>query len=175
MTYTYSHLHSGVNNHGDLHELQTRYFVDEVCKIEGDSNVKVAMEIYKKNVLFERACSKTILNPRKPIVRGYRRHGCFQLQFFVLSTNTNYMKRAFESFVVMFLLIHVHVSAVSKITCRIPEEIPDAEPMSILKNTYNVGENVTYKCRTGLEEEVRTCLSDGTWSGAAFVCGSKLT
>ena len=34
------------NNHGDLHELQIRYFVDEWCKIEADGNVKVAMEIY---------------------------------------------------------------------------------------------------------------------------------
>ena len=41
------HLYNEVNNHGDLHELQTRYFVDDRCKIEADSNVKVAMEIYK--------------------------------------------------------------------------------------------------------------------------------
>ena len=46
MPCAHSHLHNGVNNHGDLHELQTQYFVDEWCNIEADSNVKVGMEIY---------------------------------------------------------------------------------------------------------------------------------
>ena len=46
MMCAHSDLHNGVNNHGDLHKVHARYFVDEWCKIEADSNVKVAIEIY---------------------------------------------------------------------------------------------------------------------------------
>ncbi|XP_048761811.2 uncharacterized protein LOC125670607 [Ostrea edulis] len=60
---------------------------------------------------------------------------------------------------------------VGKVKCKASADVDDAKPTEPLKTEYKVGDNVTYKCKEGLEKEIRQCLSDGTWSGGNFVCG----
>ena len=63
--------------------------------------------------------------------------------------------------------------SVTKIKCLTPPELEDAKNMGKLRKRYKVGEIAMFKCNTGIEEEERVCLSDGSWSGGNFVCGSK--
>lgn len=62
---------------------------------------------------------------------------------------------------------------VGKVKCKASADVDDAKPTEPLKTEYKVGDNVTYKCKEGLEKEIRQCLSDGTWSGGNFVCGRE--
>ena len=60
--------------------------------------------------------------------------------------------------------------------CREPGTLPDAYIVQSAgqsassSGSYNVGDSVTYKCRTGDETLQRTCMSDGEWSPAGYVC-----
>ncbi|KAJ8305874.1 hypothetical protein KUTeg_016419 [Tegillarca granosa] len=45
--------------------------------------------------------------------------------------------------------------AVSNVQCGAPDDVLDSTPMEALKQVYNVGDEVTYKCNTGTEKEIR--------------------
>ncbi|XP_061168908.1 uncharacterized protein LOC133178176 [Saccostrea echinata] len=60
---------------------------------------------------------------------------------------------------------------VGSVRCLKPT-IPSDSTSETLKETYFVGETVVLTCRTNnFEKQTITCLADGTWSGAGFVCG----
>lgn len=67
----------------------------------------------------------------------------------------------------------INCISVTTVQCGTPGDVLDSTPVEDLKQTYNVGEEVTYKCNTGTEKEIRRCQPDGTWSMIGFVCGRK--
>ncbi|ESO84537.1 hypothetical protein LOTGIDRAFT_236211 [Lottia gigantea] len=62
----------------------------------------------------------------------------------------------------------------SEVHCPAPEKLDDSTNDGV-KDQYGVGERVVYSCTTGYDTMTRTCLSDGTWSHAGFVCGGCRT
>ena len=70
--------------------------------------------------------------------------------------------------------------SLSDATCREPGTLPDADIVqpagqsASSSRSYNVGDSVTYKCRTGEETLQRTCMSEGEWSPAGYVCSGLL-
>lgn len=56
-------------------------------------------------------------------------------------------------------------------TCGVPNSLPDASILGTVQSTYLQGASVTYKCNTGNETAVSTCMSDGQWSATGYVCG----
>ena len=39
--------------------------------------------------------------------------------------------------------------------------------------TFNQGDKVIYKCKTGSEILTRVCTSEGQWTQGGYVCGGK--
>ncbi|XP_071078434.1 uncharacterized protein [Haliotis cracherodii] len=57
-------------------------------------------------------------------------------------------------------------------TCSAPDDVADADPVTMLSSSYNLGDTVQFKCKSGSDTLTRTCLTDGTWSPGGYVCGS---
>ncbi|XP_048242800.1 uncharacterized protein LOC124119955 [Haliotis rufescens] len=57
-------------------------------------------------------------------------------------------------------------------TCSAPNVAADADPVTTLNCSYNPGDTVQFKCKSGTDTLTRTCLTDGTWSPGGYVCGS---
>ena len=76
----------------------------------------------------------------------------------------------------VFCDVYTHTFS-SDETCGEPGTLPDADIVQSARQSassfggYDVGDSVTYKCRTGNETLQRTCMSDGEWSPAGYVCG----
>ena len=72
------------------------------------------------------------------------------------------------------------LTSLSDATCGEPDTLPDADIVqpadqsTSASGNYNVGDTVIYNCRTGDETLQRTCLSDGDWSPAGYVCTGML-
>ncbi|XP_046557837.1 uncharacterized protein LOC124267050 isoform X1 [Haliotis rubra] len=57
-------------------------------------------------------------------------------------------------------------------TCSAPDDVTDADPVTTLSSSYDVGDTVEFRCKSGSDTLTRTCLTDGTWSPGGYVCGS---
>ncbi|XP_067669831.1 uncharacterized protein [Haliotis asinina] len=57
-------------------------------------------------------------------------------------------------------------------TCSAPDDLPDADPVTTLRSSYDVGDTVEFRCKSGSDSLTRTCLTDGIWSPGGYVCGS---
>ncbi|XP_048244770.1 uncharacterized protein LOC124121271 [Haliotis rufescens] len=57
-------------------------------------------------------------------------------------------------------------------TCSAPDVVADADPVTTLSSSYDLGDTVQFQCKSGTDTLTRTCLTDGTWSPGGYVCGS---
>ncbi|XP_005088874.2 uncharacterized protein LOC101856539 [Aplysia californica] len=58
----------------------------------------------------------------------------------------------------------------STVSCSPPDPLPDGAVVGTLKDSYSMGEIVTYQCDKSNMTQERTCLSNGMWSSLNYVC-----
>ena len=62
-------------------------------------------------------------------------------------------------------------------TCSAPGALADADIISpanmAADATFNQGDKVVYKCKTGSEILTRVCTSEGQWTQGGYVCGGN--
>ncbi|KAL3865902.1 hypothetical protein ACJMK2_043250, partial [Sinanodonta woodiana] len=62
---------------------------------------------------------------------------------------------------------------VSSTTCDVPAVPADGVPTIRLKASYNVGEKVVFRCKSGGSDiQAITCTSDKSWTSLSYVCGT---
>ncbi|XP_076368677.1 protein lev-9-like [Tachypleus tridentatus] len=80
--------------------------------------------------------------------------------------------------IIISTLLYVHVLFLSEAQhCGYPGSPAYGKPKNV-RNTYEPGERVTFKCNRGyflIGANTRRCLSDGTWSGQLPVCDTALS
>ncbi|ESP01903.1 hypothetical protein LOTGIDRAFT_172278 [Lottia gigantea] len=57
------------------------------------------------------------------------------------------------------------------VSCPVPDDIVDADPIVHDVTRYNVGDSLAYVCSNGTATKMRRCLTDGTWTDIEYVCG----
>jgi hypothetical protein len=71
------------------------------------------------------------------------------------------------------LIWFINFFLASNVKCKAPARLKESVATTYPKRRYSVGETVIFQCMTGHETETHTCLTDGSWSGGNYVCGSK--